>query len=485
MMRRAVVCLALVLLALQPGTLGLNLAVDTATPIKHVIVIMQENHSFDNYFGTYPTANGTLVDNITSKLKSVDGIPNHVCLQYGTGCLSPHLTNTTTPENPVEGQLTYENDYSSSSNFPNTSGPQSMVYFDYRSIPAYWDYAEEYGLGDNYFSAVLSMTTPNRLMLLTGDSPVSENYGPPPFIQYDRTVFSQLADAGVSWGYYDLLNASQDPAAFYPLNYIAGLDASRGDIRNISSLFQELKSGSGLPSVSYVNFLGDLALTEHPSFSPGAGEARTVSIVNAVMGSAYWNSTAIFITWDEGGGFYDHVSPPRVFSVNHNFTNKLLGLGQRVPLLVISPYSTVNYVSHRQLSHLSLLHFIEFNWNISPLNQFVADSNLPTDFFNFSQSPRPPLPLGTGTASNVAYPIPLQEPSSAETKSMNWFQNSLNTLGVLALAIAIIGVVGVLLFSRSRIRARQSRQPKPEQANGKTGIGSPARGSHSAKELYR
>ncbi len=457
MVRRAAACLALVLLlSIQPWVLGINLAVDTATPIKHVIVIMQENHSFDNYFGTYPTANGTLVDNITSRLEPVNGIPNHVCLQYGTGCLSPHLTNSTTPENPVEGQLTYENDYASNSSFPRSSGTQSMVYFDYHSIPAYWDYAEEFGLGDNYFSAVLSMTTPNRLMLLSGDSPVSENYGPPPYIQYNRTVFSQLTDSGVGWGYYDLINTSQNPAAFYPLNYIVGLDAYRRDIRNISSLFQELASGSGLPSVSYVNFLGDLALTEHPPFSPGAGEARTVSIVNAVMESVYWDSTAIFITWDEGGGFYDHVVPPRAFSLNNNFTSALLGLGQRVPLLVISPYSIQNYVSHLQLSHLSLLYFIEYNWNMSPMNQLIADSNLPTNFFNFSQSPRAGLLLGAAPNRTIAYPMPLQTVPRSQTNSNNLLQFAASLLIPLAVAAVVItGVAGTVLLRQFRARARR------------------------------
>jgi phospholipase C len=466
MVKRPVISFVLLLLlALQPGTLSMISASNTATPFKHVIVITQENHSFDNYFGTYPTANGTLVNDVTSTLKSVDGIPSHVCLPYGTGCLSPHPTSSTSPENPVEGQLTYEKDYSSGSGFPDNSGPQSMVYFDYHSIPAYWDYAEEYGLADNYYSAVLSMTTPNRLILLTGDSPVPQNNGPPPFVQYDRTIFSQLADAGVSWGYYDLLNSSQDPAKFYPLNYVAGLDASRGKIQNISSLFEELRSGSGLPSVSYVNFLGDLALTEHPPFSPVVGETRVVSVVNAVMRSAYWNSTAIFITWDEGGGFYDHVRPPEAFSLNHNFTSPLLSLGQSVPLLVISPYSKLDYVSHIQLSHLSLLHFIEFNWNISPLNRLVADSNLPTDFFSFSQSPRRGLLLGATPNQALSYPLPLQTTLGVQTNSDNLPQFAPGLQVSLAIAaVTIIMVAGALLlrqfWPRARRRILNTRNPE-------------------------
>ncbi|MDE1853174.1 MAG: acid phosphatase [Thaumarchaeota archaeon] len=450
-MKRLALSLALALfLAFQPGALSTASASSTATSFKHIVIIMQENHSFDNYFGTYPTANGTLVNNVTSTLKPVNGIPQRACLPYGAGCLSPHPTNSTSPVNPVEGQLTYQNDYGSG--FPDNSGPQSMVYFDYRSIPAYWDYAEEYGLADNYYSAVLSMTTPNRLIFLTGDSPVSQNYGPPPSIPYDRTIFSQLDAAGVSWGYYDLLNASQDPAAFYPLNYLAGMSASRADIRNISSLFGELGSGSGLPSVVYVNFLGNLNLTEHPPFSPRAGEARTVSVVNAVMQSSYWDSTAVFVTWDEGGGYYDHVSPPRVFSINHNFTEGLVGLGQRVPLLVISPYSTVNYVSNLQLSHLSLLHFIEYNWGIPPITRIVADSNLPIDFFNFSQSPRPPLLLGTRTNASIAYPVPLQSVPVAQTTGLSGSSGLQYLSAGLALAVVVASSAMVLLYSRSRGR---------------------------------
>src|SRR2546425_8806277 len=176
----------------------------TTTPIQHVIVIMQENHSFDNYFGTYPTANGTLLDSTTVHLQPVNGLTNNVCLPYQSSCVSPHLSTSEAPSNPEEGQLTYQMDYTNNgTGFANYSGPQSMIYFDYHSVAGYWDYAEEYGLGDKYFASVLSTTTPNRLMILAGDTPVSANYGPPPFISYSKTVMRQLDDAGVSWGYYD------------------------------------------------------------------------------------------------------------------------------------------------------------------------------------------------------------------------------------------------------------------------------------------
>src|SRR5690348_15010047 len=145
------VLVVVAIIVLSTLSQGVRAVPGTVTPIEHVIIIMQENHSFDNYFGTYPTANGTLLDSTTTSLQQVNGIPRHVCLPYMRSCVSPQLTNSQVPVNPNEGQLTYRMDYSNNgTGFPSYSGPQSMVYFDYHSLPAYWDYAEEYGLGDNY-----------------------------------------------------------------------------------------------------------------------------------------------------------------------------------------------------------------------------------------------------------------------------------------------------------------------------------------------
>ncbi len=397
----------LVVLAIQIPLVSHDapLSYSTSTPIQHVIVITQENHSFDNYFGTYPTANGTILDSTTSQLMRVNGIPNHLCVVYKGGCISPTLSTGQNITDPVEGQQTYEMDYSNNaSGFPVYSGPQSMTYFDYQSVPAYWDYAEEYGLADNYFAAVLGTTTPNRLMLLAGDTSVSANYGPPPYIPYNETVMHQLDDSGISWGYYDYLSAFGGSSNVYPFNYSSGIPTmSLKNIKSVGELSGEISTGVGLPSVSFVNSLGDSQLTEHPPFNPSAGELWVVSIVNQLMKSSYWPSSVVFITWDEGGGYYDHVSPPKEFVIDHNFTRPLIGLGQRVPLLVISPYSRQNFASHELLSHLSILKFIEYNWGLPSLDMLVAQSNAPLEFFNFSQAPRQPIILGLP----LVYPIPL------------------------------------------------------------------------------
>ncbi len=463
---RATLSIAIILLLLTQLP-AVRASSTTITPIQHVIVIMQENHSFDNYFGTYPTANGTLLDSTTVHLRSVDGLRDHVCLPYQAACVSPQLSTSDAPSNPEEGQLTYQMDYSNNgSGFANYSGPQSMIYFDYHSVAAYWDYAEEYGLGDKYFASALSTTTPNRLMILGGDTPVSANYGPPPFISYSKTVMKQLDDSGVSWGYYDYLNASGEPFNMYPLNYLSDVPSQALDkARSISDLLGELGSGSNLPSVSLVNSLGDFKLTEHPPFNPMMGERWVVSIVNRVMESSFWPTTAIFITWDEGGGFYDHVVPPREFTINHGFTQDLTGLGQRVPLLVISPYSRENFVSDTLLSHLSLLRFIEYNWALPPLDELVAQSNLPLGFFNFSQGARTPIIL----SPSATYPIPSQSQSNRSLPSV---PVEYELVGIVV-AVVLLGSLSRRIRRSSSIGAggeepemRMQRLPRSEMRRG-------------------
>src|SRR5260370_21455880 len=134
------VALVLILLA---SLRAVSASPNATSPIQHVIIIMQENHSFDNYFGTYPTANGTRLYSTTSQLRRVNGLPGQVCLQYTRSCVSPQLSMSQAQTNPVEGQLTYEMDYANGgTGFATYSGLQSIAYFDYHSIAGYWDYAE-------------------------------------------------------------------------------------------------------------------------------------------------------------------------------------------------------------------------------------------------------------------------------------------------------------------------------------------------------
>ncbi|MEM0117493.1 MAG: alkaline phosphatase family protein [Conexivisphaerales archaeon] len=440
-----------------------TLAAETQTPISHLIVIMQENHSFDNYFGTYPTANGTISAPIASQLEPVNGIPNGTCLPYGRSCIKPYYADASNTVDPYEGQLVYEEDVNNGAmdGFAMYSGPQSMAYYDYHQLAAYWDYAEEYAIADNYFSTYLATTVPNRLSVIAGESVVSGNYGPPPYLNFNNTVFSQLTTAGISWAYFEDLTGFGGAAQVYPLVYIAGLPQQ--NVQNLSSLMHYLTTGNGLPAVSFVSSIGTRALDEHPPYNVTEGEVWAVSIINAVMNSKYWNSSAIFLTYDEGGGYFDHVSPPQIMSLNKNFSYPLLSYGQRVPFIVISPYAKENYVSETLLSHLSITHFIEYNWKLRPLNSAVAQANLPLDMFYFEGEPRAPLILSSnGNFSYAKYPIPLQIPlnqlpyqrtGSLVTSPDQYLVPDLQ-IGVLALVTA----AAIFFFSLSIRKARRERK---------------------------
>jgi hypothetical protein len=225
--------------------------------------------------------------------------------------------------------------------------------------------------------------------------------------------------------------------------------------------FEDLRTNQ-LPAVSFLNAIGADALDEHPPSNVTTGELWVVSIVNAVMESNYWASSAILITYDEGGGYYDHVAPPQLLTIDHGFQIPLHGYGQRVPMLVISPYAKENYVSDTLLNHMSILRFIEYNWNLPSLNQDISNSNNLLDFFYFVGSPRAPIILRpNGLYSTSAYPAPIQIPfdqlpyarnsSVAPVSEKSWNLPILPyaTLAVVIVAVALVVATGPKSFKRS------------------------------------
>jgi Phospholipase C len=162
------------------------------------------------------------------------------------------------------------------------------------------------------------------------------------------------------------------------------------------------------------------ALDLHPPYNLTQGQINLAYFIDAIMNSPYWNSTVIFITFDEGGGFYDQVPPPIIYNygINPRCEDEYLSrlglpnynvLGERVPLLIISPYTKEGWIDNYSMSGYTLLAFIDYNWHLPYLTPIVANSDLEglLAAFNFSQTPRPPIIL---TPSNWTYPIPLQYP---------------------------------------------------------------------------
>ncbi|MGC9145245.1 MAG: phospholipase C [Nitrososphaeria archaeon] len=417
----------------------------TKTPIKHVIVIFKENRSFDNLFGTYPYGHSNALKNnsIVKELSIPDGVlnmkvevPNYPGLGSVLGYTKLAYANSPVQQDPSEGWVDFHGDwdYGRMDGFVAYSGPQSMVYIDYKQIPFYWDYAEEYVLCDNYFTAVMTESLPNFLGLWSGTTVVSNDISPPPYLPLNETIFYQLSQYNISWGIFGLYSTRQSPPSselgwLENIQNFAGNSAMTSHIYNMSVFYQMLKNNS-LPAYVFMDDYGIAdGISDHPPDNVTYSEMWTVNVINAVMNSPEWKNSVIFLTWDDEGGFYDHVPPPQINS---------FGLGLRTACLIISPYAKEDYIDHQVLSHYSILKFVEWNWNIPYLNRDVADANLPLDAFNFNQQPRPPVILGptpdiagtigtghgyitfengssymlTAVQTSKQYPVPLQIPVS-------------------------------------------------------------------------
>ena len=318
---------------------------------------------------------------------------------------------------------------------PGASAPDVIGYHDFHEIPNYWAYARNFVLQDHMYQAALTWSLPSHLFMVSGWSaycPVggdpmscstdlrnpSNSYGRPRGVSpnYAWTDLTYLLHrAGVSWGYYILSGAAADCANnamsctpvtqnaktsgdWNPLLDFATVrqDGQLSHIRAISSFYSAAANGT-LPAVSWV--VPNSTVSEHAPGLVSAGESYVTGLINKIMDGPDWSSTAIFVTWDDWGGFYDHVAPPRVDANGYGF---------RVPGLVISPYARRGYVDHQTLSSDAYLKFIEDDFlggsrldpatdgrpdprpdvreNASILGDLLSD-------FDFSQAPRKRLIL--------------------------------------------------------------------------------------------
>ncbi|HLZ94712.1 MAG TPA: alkaline phosphatase family protein [Candidatus Dormibacteraeota bacterium] len=322
----------------------MHLRMAAANPIRHVVIIVKENHGYDNYFGAFPGGNGA------------------------TMAHSPNPPPSD-PDHRHAAWLTRDQ-----------TAPR--VQFQQGDIPKYWDLATSYTLCDNYYTDVAGPSTPNHLMLIMADSPLvdnpktsyRQNPGPPVYDQ--PSLPAQLDAAGLTWANYD-------GYAFEFIKYTAGKK------KTWQQFATDAASGS-LPSVSWL--YADEVLSEHPADTAaekkaGAGDVTkgmqwTVDQVNAVMSSSLWQSSVVFVTWDDWGGWWDHVTPPELEQWTDGTQFRL---GGRVGCLVISPYAKRGYVSHAQHSHVSLVRFCENTLGLQPLNARTTASDGMDDCFDFSQ----------------------------------------------------------------------------------------------------
>ncbi|MEP7060159.1 MAG: alkaline phosphatase family protein [Actinomycetota bacterium] len=423
--------------------------------LDHLIFIVQENRSFDQYFGTFPHADG-LPTNNAGHFTSC--IPN----PYLGHCAPPYHTSSIWqlggphghPQSVMDVAGGHMNGFIRA--LPDVSskcwvhpkkqacrsyvGPQLqpdvMSYVTRREIPNYWAYAKHFVLQDHMFASTDSWTLPSHLFLVSGwaalcshrHNPMScrsdisfqqkserWGYGTPPIYAWTSIMYL-LDKAGVSWGQYVgnatcmtrpgctlPPGANPDDTTASSHNVVGGFTtvAAHHDLGNVQTHKEFVKDAAAgrLPDVSWV--IPGEPESEHPGSSGSIhdGENYVTRMINAVMKGPDWNSTAIFLTWDEWGGFYDHVVPP---NVDHN------GLGLRVPGIVISPYAKEGKIDSQTLSFDSYLKLIEDRFlagqRLDPQTDGRPDPRPTvretlsrygdiTKAFDFSQPPRGPLIL--------------------------------------------------------------------------------------------
>jgi phospholipase C len=389
------------------------------SPIQHIIVLYQENRSFDNYFGTYPGANGIPLSITLPKSPGSDEkvSPFHI----------PTLSTHDLDHSNRAAKVAYDNGkmdgfiYAVGSNL-------TMGYYDQRDLPYYWDYASRFVLLDNFFSSQMGPSLPNHLYLLAGQSGgLTENtqggtcesreicqggsnatsnnpYGVSKNLTLNfTTVVDQLDSRGVSWKYYNGDKDHYKEAGYWnPLPAFTSFKNNPARLNNLapnSQFLVDLAKGN-LAQVTWVVPTEDES--DHPTANVGAGQRYLVSSINAIMQSKYWASTAIFVTWDDYGGWYDHVAPPQVDA---------FGLGFRVPSMVISAYAKEGFIDHTQSEFTSILKFIQTIHDLPPLTQRDAMASNMLEAFDFTQLPRSPLIL-PGPYMPEHYPLTMSDSAS-------------------------------------------------------------------------
>jgi len=377
------------------------------TNIQHIVFILKENRSFDNYFGTFPGADGASSGVIsTGEFMPLQHTPDRTSRDLGHEWADTHLA--------IDGGKMDRFDLVTGGNV--NGDFLSMSQFLDSDIPNYWRYAESFVLGDRMFSSLAGPSFPNHLYAVAGQSggvisnPNSLQWGcdAAPTTSVDvldpsgnptqqfpcfemPTLADQLESAGVPWRFY----APQRGQVGYIWSTLNAINHIRTGPLWTTRVFPDgqflMDAADTLPSVSWL--VPDFAVSDHPTRAiPGGpatvstcdGENWTVQHINAIMQGPNWPTTAIFLVWDDFGGFYDHVPPPGIDQ---------FGLGPRVPFIVISPYVKEGMVSHTVYEVGSILQFIEQRHKLKALTNRDVEANSLLDVFDFSQPPAPPLIL--------------------------------------------------------------------------------------------
>jgi phospholipase C len=446
-------------------------------PIKHLIVIIQENTSFDHYFGTYPnssTLNGFKFESSNSSA-SINGFSNFI-MNKNPNLINPFLLNMSTSICDMNHTYTaLQQAYNGGlvDKFVEFTGPNSkgcnpkqvMGYYDGNIVTALWNYAQKFSMSDNFYSSIFGPSTPGYINIISGQthdavpfnlgneiingtiisdaSPAFDDCSVGKAYLTGKNIGDLLNLKNISWGWFQGgFNPSNFTTSNKPICDIKHLNYYGKNVTDYMSIvnpFQYYKStanshhllpisinnigntdqsnhqydinyfwksinSNNLPSVS---FLRAPAFQDgHPNYSnPLDEQTYLVNTINKIQESNYWNDSAIILTYDDSGGWYDHVMPPIISQSNDPHNDLLLGTGlcghnkdkenqnrcgygPRLPLIIISPWSKSNYIAHQILDQTSILKFIEDNWNLGRIgnNSFDLFAGDLINMFDFNKT---------------------------------------------------------------------------------------------------
>jgi phospholipase C len=369
--------------------------------VDHLVVLMQENRSFDSYFGRLTPGDPSQQGNPNPVDKSAPPIlpfnNPKMCetadLAHGWDAVHQQINGgkmdgfTATNVDPTD-----------------PTGSRAMARFGPSELPYYYGLARTFGIGDRYFSSVPGPTYPNRYYLIAGTSFGHVNNTIPSGNGWtQKTIFEELDAAHISWKIYNSLISVES------LLFAYVRDHSKGHVVGIADYYADAAAGK-LPNVSFLEptFIGKVqeANDEHPPANPQLGQQFSAKVIGALMRSPNWSTSAFFQTWDEHGGSYDHVAPPKAPKPDDIAPIRNPGdapaafdqYGVRVPVLVVSPWSRPHYVSHVVHDHTSILRTIEIRFGLKALSRRDAAAAPMTDFFDFSHpayATPPKLPVAT------------------------------------------------------------------------------------------
>ena len=330
--------------------------------INHIVIIVKENHTFDNYFGTFSGTEG-------SQLPQAPNPPG----------FDPDHKHRTWMKRM--GNTQYEEGYRE------------------EDIPGYFFLARNFTLCSRYFSEVAGPSTPNHLMLIAADAPIIENpknhYRPNASAAYSlRSLPEVLEKEKLTWGNF----------GGYAFKYINGLDGHSSNHKNEE--FEKFARAGNLPNVSWV--YGE-PFSEHAEKDASKGNITegsqwTLKQIQAIIDGGLWNKTMIIITWDDWGGWYDHVDPPVVEKWNPSMAQNAdeafpdyngdpFRYGSRVPCLVVGPYAKAGHLSKELNSHVSVVGFCQQIFGLPEVHSRATKSNCLGDCVDRKQTPLPPPDL--------------------------------------------------------------------------------------------